>query len=130
MFNNVFSTEGRIRRLEYCLSILIYYGYCIIAGGIMGFLGLIDGSESPENTRNILIAIIPGLVFMITQGTKRCHDRGNSGWWQLIPFYSLWMMFADGEIGDNDYGPNPKGWYYEYEDETPIDDVDEDGVIK
>jgi uncharacterized membrane protein YhaH (DUF805 family) len=47
--------------------------------------------------------------FFLAQGAKRCHDRGNSGWYLLIPFYFLWMLFADGEIGQNDFGPNPKG---------------------
>jgi uncharacterized membrane protein YhaH (DUF805 family) len=43
---------------------------------------------------------------MLAQGAKRCHDRGNSGWYQLIPFYSLWMLFAEGDQQANSYG-NP-----------------------
>jgi hypothetical protein len=27
----------------------------------------------------------------------------------IIPFYGLWMAFADSELGDNQYGPKPKG---------------------
>jgi uncharacterized membrane protein YhaH (DUF805 family) len=46
---------------------------------------------------------------MITQQTKRCHDRGHPGWFQIIPFYSLWLLFADSKPGFNQYGPNPKG---------------------
>jgi len=34
---------------------------------------------------------------------------GNSGWWQLIPFYAIIMIFQDGQPGTNQYGENPKG---------------------
>lgn len=54
-------------------------------------------------------AFIPLLWFTWAQGTKRCHDRGNSGWYQLIPFYGLWMLFGEGDYGINGYGENPKG---------------------
>ena len=53
--------------------------------------------------------MILGFYFLIAQGAKRCHDRGNTGWYQLIPFYGLWMLFGDGDIGTNNYGANPKG---------------------
>jgi len=52
----------------------------------------------------------------VAQAAKRCHDRNNSGWWKLIPFYGFWMLFADGDIGDNDYGENPKGLSYDFAD--------------
>ena len=56
-----------------------------------------------------LILIIPLYWFMWAQGAKRCHDRGNSGWYQLIPFYGLWMLFGDVDECENDYGFDPKG---------------------
>lgn len=102
MFKNPFSFEGRIRRTEYGLSILVYA--IIVLGVSFSFEGS-DQAESPI----ILVIFLPLAWFMIAQAAKRCHDRGNSGWWQFIPFYSLWMLFADSEPGANEYGPNPKG---------------------
>ena len=106
MFSNLFSFNGRIRRLEYGLSILIYYVITFLVGFVLGFLGLSDGVT--YGLEILYIFVIPPFIWLIAQGTKRCHDRGNSGWYQLIPFYFFWMIFAEGDDGINEYGPNPK----------------------
>lgn len=103
MFRNPFSFDGRIRRLEYGLSYIIFYVWILISSGIAV-------SINPYDSIGLYyIILLPGLYFNIAQCAKRCHDRGNSGWYQLIPFYGLWMLFGDGEYGDNKYGKNPKG---------------------
>tara|TARA_B100002052_G_C15808607_1_gene564754 strand:- start:721 stop:1017 length:297 start_codon:yes stop_codon:yes gene_type:complete len=56
----------------------------------------------------MLFLTIPLMWFQWAQGAKRCHDRNCSGWWQLVPFYALWMLFAEGTRGPNKYGPDPK----------------------
>ncbi len=94
MFSAPFSFKGRIRRTEYGLSAIIYFiAYSIV-------LAMMDSLPIAS------FGIIPIIWFYFAQGAKRCHDRGNSGWYQLIPFYALWMLFAEGDQQANSYG-NP-----------------------
>jgi uncharacterized membrane protein YhaH (DUF805 family) len=44
----------------------------------------------------------------IAQNCKRIHDVGLSGWYQLIPFYGIYLLFARGDGGSNRYGLDPK----------------------
>ena len=100
MFKNPFSFEGRIRRTEYGLSFIILFVGAFVSGLIIGITGL------PPGMLNLLL--IPVYWFFWAQGAKRCHDLGNSGWWQLIPFYGFWLLFVEGEQDINKYGENPK----------------------
>lgn len=106
MFSQSFSFKGRIRRTEYGLSI-------IIVSFINLFLSLIiseaEYSDSPEGLIALyFILLIPLLWFVWAQGAKRCHDLGNSGFFQLIPLYGFWMLFASGDTMHNEYGHSPK----------------------
>jgi uncharacterized membrane protein YhaH (DUF805 family) len=108
MFKNPFSFEGRIRRTEYGLSFIIF----VVARVIITFIAAAMSTNSYDNSGAVGIAFIfsiPLLWLLWAQGAKRCHDVGNSGWWQLIPFYALWLLFQDGQPGSNQYGDNPKG---------------------
>jgi uncharacterized membrane protein YhaH (DUF805 family) len=100
MFKDPFSFYGRIRRTELALTQILYmviYFFVLVfennetVGGWIGF-----------------ILLLPGYL-LISQGAKRCHDLGKSGWWQLVPFYGLMMFFSAGDFGPNEYGDNPKG---------------------
>jgi uncharacterized membrane protein YhaH (DUF805 family) len=101
MFKNPFSFEGRIRRTEYGLTMIIN---SVVSQIIIGIVDATDGDAAI-----LLIAYIPMIWFGWAQGAKRCHDVGNNGWWQLIPFYGFWLLFQDGQPGSNQYGENPKG---------------------
>ena len=100
MFKNPFSFEGRIRRKEYGISLFIYYAFIF-------FLEIVDSVYFTNGL--IYFLFIPGLWFIFAQGTKRCHDRNNSAFYQFIPLYQLWMIFADGDPHQNKYGKDPKG---------------------
>lgn len=104
IFENPFSFNGRIRRTEYGISFIMY---------LVMYLSIIGSMIQPDAEDNnpvvFLVIAIPMLWFLWAQGAKRCHDLGNSGWYQLIPFYVFWMLFQDGQAEENEYGENPKG---------------------
>lgn len=100
MFYNPFSFSGRIRRLEYGLSYLVYI-CCLLFSAF-----LFDGREGLGLL--VFFVMIAIYWFLLAQGSKRCHDLGNSGFFQLIPFYGLFMLFEEGKSETNEYGPNPK----------------------
>lgn len=108
MFKNSFSFEGRIRRTEYAITFIIF----IFAKVITQFIAVgITGADNANMSSAIGISnlfLIPLLLFLWAQGAKRCHDVGNNGWYQLIPFYMLWLLFQDGQPVKNQYGDNPK----------------------
>lgn len=115
MFKNLFSFNGRIRRLEYGLSYAAYwvcYYFIVVA---------ID-DNGPISSFAMLISI-PVLWIMFAQGAKRCHDKNKNGWFQFIPFYVFVLLFSEGEHGENEYGPNPKGIGNKY-------DIDEIGKME
>ncbi len=50
------------------------------------------------------------IVFVLIQAVKRVHDVNKSGWYLLIPFYNLYLIFCEGTDGNNDFGllPHPE----------------------
>jgi len=90
-----FSFSGRINRTEYLISIVC---------SILIFL------FSPEVENDIVKAIIHIVVdwFWFSQGARRLHDFGASGWYILIPVVSwIFAAFPKGDKGKNEYGKEP-----------------------
>ena len=100
MFENPISFDGRIRRIEFGISVIINLVFGIVIN--------IAREKAPGVLVGLYLAYIPVLWFVLAQGAKRCHDMGNSGWYQIIPFYVFWMLFAEGDYSENKYGANPK----------------------
>lgn len=99
IFSSPFSFDGRIRRTEFGITLIIF----VIVETFVN--AIVESGEAPI----IGLAYIPMLWFLWAQGAKRCHDVGNNGWWQIIPFYTFWLLFQDGQPVINEYGYNPKG---------------------
>ena len=99
--------SGRARRKEIWMFILINFIIMVILSALdmaLG-IGLLSGIYA-------LAVLVPSLAV----GARRLHDIGKTGWWQLvglIPFIGLIVLIIffvmEGNPGDNQYGPNPKG---------------------
>ncbi len=109
---------GRARRKEYWFFTLFYLIFLIALKIIEANAGWV--AVDPDDPRNSmgylsttyeLALFIPALAVTI----RRLHDTGRSGWWVLINFVPLigWIvtivfMAEEGELIDNEYGPDPK----------------------
>lgn len=108
---------GRARRKEYWMYQLfvglMMFGLIVVFGG----LAALTSSQTLGYLMIGVIAII-GLGLMIPTlavTTRRLHDTGRSGWWQLISlvpyvggFVVLVFCILEGNPGPNQYGPDPK----------------------
>lgn len=107
-----FQFAGRARRAEFWYFLLVNVGVSFLLGATDALLGFVD------NEGNGLLSSLYGLaVFFpsLAVGTRRLHDTGRSGWWQLlflIPLVGLIVLlywFAlPGGTGGNMYGDDPK----------------------
>jgi len=112
--------SGRSRRKEFWMFVLFTFIVEIV-------LAIIDAIIGTYNTA-IGMGLLSGLFYLailvpsIALNTRRLHDIGKSGWFQLlfiIPIvgFILWIiwMVRDSDDGVNKYGPSPKApvGYYE-----------------
>ena len=90
--------DGRARRSEYWFFVLLTFVLsCIPVVNVIAWF----------------VLFIPG----ITVSVRRLHDTGRTGWWLLLCFLPLIgniiliiFFLIDSEPGNNEYGPNPKGF--------------------
>lgn len=91
--------KGRARRSEYWYFVLFVFIIAIVVGILSVLIKL-----PILYTIFILSIIVPGIAVAV----RRMHDVGKSGWYSLIPIYSLILAFTEGTPGTNEYGPDPK----------------------
>jgi uncharacterized membrane protein YhaH (DUF805 family) len=91
--------NGRARRSEYWYFVLFYILTALVVGFISGMI----------NFPILYLLFILGMIIpSISVGVRRMHDVDKSGWYLLIPIYSLILACTEGTRGDNQYGSNPK----------------------
>ena len=76
--------RGRSNKLQY-VSFLLFY--------IVIDLFLTFANPNGMTLNNIIMAALT--VPLISVEIRRSHDVGKSGWWILLPFYSIYLMFKD-----------------------------------
>jgi uncharacterized membrane protein YhaH (DUF805 family) len=105
--------SGRARRKEYWMFSLFYFLSIIGTLVVDVILMSVIGSSMPFITILFMLAVaVPSLSVMV----RRLHDTDRSGWWflvTLVPFVGsfilLFFLCVDGTVGENRFGPNPKG---------------------
>lgn len=120
--------DGRASRSEFWwfyLFVALVSLVLVMPGSLLTIVGAVatDRGEAPGPVfwLGVILIIVGSLVtlaFLLPQlsvGCRRLHDRGQSGWLQLLLFVPfghialivLWAL--DGTSGGNQYGPAPTG---------------------
>jgi uncharacterized membrane protein YhaH (DUF805 family) len=106
--------DGRARRSEFWWFFLFTTLVSVVTGIIDSVIGTDYGNGvngGALNTITSLALLLPSIAV----GSRRLHDTGRSGWWQLLwfaicigwIFLIIWLV--QDSRSDNKYGPSPKG---------------------
>lgn len=103
--------NGRAQRAEYWYFVLFSGIVSIILTVLDVMFGLYDAQSGSGVISSLysLGVLIPSLAV----GSRRLHDIGKSGWWQLliltiIGIFVLLVWYTIDSTEDNKYGKNPK----------------------
>ncbi len=106
---------GRARRAEFWYFLLFY---CLI---VIGFEILAYAFNLRFSLVVYTIFSLASIIPSIAVAVRRMHDVGKSGWYCLIPGYNLILALTPGQVGPNQYGPDPKGARLDDHDTTLLD---------
>ena len=117
---NYANFNGRATRSDYWYFVLFYLLISIVLSLIdLYAINPVLGMTPEEAARGGILSVVFALAMLLPQiglGIRRLHDIGKSGWWYLlilIPLIGtlvlLFFFVTDSQIGDNEYGANPKG---------------------
>ncbi|MFT5479942.1 MAG: uncharacterized membrane protein YhaH (DUF805 family) [bacterium] len=117
VLKNYAGFDGRARRKEYWMFVLINFIFTIVLYGIM-MGGAASESAALASIGGALYGIYALGIFIpsLAVAVRRLHDVGKSGWMILIALIPLvggiWLLVllaTDSQNGANEYGVNPKG---------------------
>ena len=116
IFNEIFTTDGRLNRLRYLkymvILALIGIGGTFVTSCMATFL-----TGSHESSLVTIVTGIWGIVATVGNVMlviRRLHDLDKSGWFALITIipvvgfiFSIYLFFAPGTVGYNRFGADP-----------------------
>jgi len=116
MFDHYFDFNGRIGRMTYFINTLKFIGAVLLFALLFGLL--LFGMSLVSKWASIALGVAGlaaylyyTLKFSFSQGAKRAHDLGHSGWVSVLlavpvvaTIASLYFFFAPGQEGANAYG--------------------------
>ena len=104
-YKNYANFNGRASRSDYWWFALFFMGVVIALSFLAGLLGRAGGIVSIV----MMIFYIGSIVPSISLAARRMHDSDKSGWFMLVPIYSLYLAIIKGTDGPNRFGPDPLG---------------------
>jgi uncharacterized membrane protein YhaH (DUF805 family) len=114
-FQNYVNFNGRAQRSAFWYFVLLVFGIgivinileTIVGGPMSSMYGIVAGLGALID----LAILLPYLGL----GVRRLHDTNRSGWWLLIWFTIIGIIFLiiwfaqKGTTGENRFGPDPLG---------------------
>ena len=96
VFSNYATFTGRARRKEYWLFYLATILLSLVFGFMEGFFGALLGIGTGDEAISPLILALVFFIPTIAVATRRLHDTGRSGWWQLLWFIPIigWIVLV------------------------------------
>jgi uncharacterized membrane protein YhaH (DUF805 family) len=95
--------DGRASRREFWYFVLANVIISILLTFVEVTVRSILGIPPMHNDESALANIYSLLIIVpsVAVAARRLHDIDKSGWWQLVPFYNLYLFLQKGHPGTN-----------------------------
>jgi len=114
LIETFFRIDNRINRKRYIKRMFALVGIPFVLDLVLNIAFVIVGAEVLEEAKLAsvlgLLTLIPSLALMI----RRLHDLSRPAWWVIATFIpllnlvlGLYLLFARGTYGPNEYGADP-----------------------
>lgn len=113
----VFSFNSRAGRLRYLARVSLFTVATYFVLGLILVVALAGQNPDSSGAGVMLgygVVIVGSVVFGLMFATQRLHDLNQTGWLSVLMFIplanvvlGLYLLFARGTEGENNYGPPP-----------------------